>query len=52
MELLQRLCPDLNMASTLASHKTYLVAAYTDTVHIPEGGQLIAYGPTTAHVST
>ncbi|MFE4254638.1 hypothetical protein ACFRU3_35105 [Streptomyces sp. NPDC056910] len=52
MELLQRLCPDLNMASTLVSHKTYLVAAYTDTVHIPEDGQLIAYGPTTTHVST
>ncbi|MET8747889.1 ATP-binding cassette domain-containing protein [Streptomyces sp. NPDC004728] len=52
MDLLQHLCAEHNMAITLVSHETHLVAAYTDTVHILEAGQLTAHGSTTAHVPT
>ncbi|MFJ8310355.1 MULTISPECIES: ABC transporter ATP-binding protein [unclassified Streptomyces] len=52
MELLQRLRAERDMAITLVSHETHLVAAYTDTVHILEAGRLTAHGPTTAHLPT
>ncbi|MFF2847220.1 ABC transporter ATP-binding protein [Streptomyces sp. NPDC058001] len=52
MELLQRLRAEHDMAVTLVSHETHLVAAYTDTVHVLEAGRLVTHGPTTAHVPT
>ncbi|MFF5701447.1 ABC transporter ATP-binding protein [Streptomyces sp. NPDC012794] len=50
MELLTRLRAEHALSVAMVSHELHLIGAYTDTVHVLEGGRLAGCGPTSALV--